>query len=113
MAAMSTALTEYSDSYNSRTYIRSGHTALSPSLVIQKRTVPSGATGVVSDSIKTVDVTDDADGIQLDSKVTFEVIVRRPVNGTAADVTAALAVFRDIVAGDEFTATVNQSTYLV
>lgn len=113
MAAMTTALTEFSDSYNSRTYVRSGHTALKPKLVIQKRKVPSGNQSVAQDSILLVCATEDADGNVLESKVTFEVIVRRPINGTAADVTAELAIFRDIVAGDEFAATVSQSTYLV
>lgn len=113
MAAMTTALTEYNDSYNSRTYIRSGHTALEPKLVIQKRKSATGAKSVAQDSIQTVRSTKDADGIILDSKVTFEVIVRRPINGTAADVTSELVDFRDIVASDEFTALVTNGAYVV
>jgi hypothetical protein len=46
--------------------------------------------------------TEDADSIPLASKVSFEVKLRRPVNGAAADVAAALVIFRDVVAGDEF-----------
>jgi hypothetical protein len=112
MAAMSTALTEFSDTVNSRTYTISGHTAVSPRIVIQKRRVPSGNQTVVEDTITLLYATEDADGAVLAQKVSFEMKVRRPIQGQAADVTAALAVIRDIIAGDEFTNTVSTQEYL-
>jgi hypothetical protein len=112
MAAMTTALTEFSDSVNSRTYTYTGHTAADPRLVIQKRKVPSGNQQIVEDVISVLSGTEDANGVQLESKVMFQAVIRRPKDGIAADVTAALAIFRDIIAGDEFGNTVSTQEYL-
>lgn len=114
MAAMTTALTHYSNKENSRTYVTSGHTVTRPKLVIQKRKVASSNTGVQTDIISVLHGTVDEEGLPISSKVAFEVEVRRPVNigSTETDVTDALAIFRDIVAGDEFGTVVNGSYYL-
>lgn len=112
MAAMTTALTEFSDKENSRTYTYTGHTAAEPRIVLQKRKVPAGQNSVIEDTISVLSSTEDANGVLLDSKVVFTATIRRPIQGLAADVTAALAIFRDIVAGDEFTAAVNGQAYL-
>lgn len=113
MAAMTTALTEFSDSGNSRTYTYSGHTISNPKLVIQKRKVPSGAQVIAEDTISVISGTTDADSEILPQRVVFTATIRRPVGGDASDVTAALAIFRDVVAGDEFTNSVNTQEYLV
>lgn len=113
MAAMTTALTEFSDLGNSRTYTYTGHTAAEPRLVLQKRKVPSGNQTVVEDTISVLSSTEDANGDLLDSRVMFTATVRRPISGIAADVTAALAVFRDVIAGDEFGNTVSTQEWLV
>lgn len=112
MPAMSTPLTEYSDNGNSRTFSTTGHTALKPKLVIQKRKIASNAQASAEDHISVVYGTADAEGAILTSKVAFDVSVRRPILGDAADVTAALAVLRDIVASDEFGATVTTQNWL-
>lgn len=112
MAAMTTALTVFSDKENSRTYTRTGHTALSPKLVLQKRRVPSGNQIVAEDTITVLAATVDAGGVVLPQRITMTVTIRRPITGLAADVTTLLAVLRDIVAGDEFTSTVNTQNYL-
>jgi len=112
MAAMTTALTEFADNGNSRTYTLVGHTALDPQLVIQTRRVPSGSQSVAESAFKVVYATEDADGNVLQSKVSFEGSVRYPIDGLQADIDAALAVFRDIVAGDEFGVTVNTQNWL-
>jgi hypothetical protein len=112
MAAMTTALTEFSDNGNSRTYTYTGHTALSPKLVLQKRRVPSGAQTVIEDTITVLNATEDSDGNVLPQKVSFSATVRRPLNGDAADVTATLATFRDIIASDEFGVTVSTQNWL-
>jgi hypothetical protein len=113
MAAMNTALTEFSDSGNARTYTYTGHTAAEPRLVIQKRKVATGSTSVIEDTISVVSSTEDTAGAILSSKVLFEMKVRRPLNGIAADVTAALAIIRDVIAGDEFTNTVSTQEWLI
>lgn len=112
MAAMSTALTEFSTMGDSRTYTLAAHTVQKPRLVLQKRKVPQGAQSVGSSSIAIIYATEDSEGAVLDSKVVFEVNVRYPIQGDAADVTAALAVLKDIVAGDEFANTVTTQEYL-
>lgn len=112
MTAMSTALTEFSDSPNARTYTLPAHTVQAPRLVNQKRTVPSTPSGVAEDSVRVVYGTTDSEDAPLAAKVSFEAVVRRPVNGDAADVAAALAIYREIVASDEFAATVLSQNYL-
>lgn len=113
MAAMTTSLTEFADNGNSRTYTYTGHTAAEPRLVIERRKTATGATSVIEDTFQVLSSTEDAAGDLLSSKVLFEAKARRPVNGITADVTAALAIFRDIVAGDEFTNTVNTQNWLI
>lgn len=113
MAAMTTALTEFADNGNSRTYTYTGHTASDPKLVIQKRKVAAGLTSVYENTVQVISGTEDSAGDPLASRVLFEAKLRGPVNGIAADVTAALAIFRDIVAGDEFTNTVSTQEWLV
>jgi len=112
MAAMSTALTEFSDNGNTRTYTYTGHTAQKPKLVIQRRRVPSGSQVVLEDAFRVIEATEDANGDVLAEKVSFEAVVRRPINGTGTEVTSALAIFRDIVAGDEFGVTVSTQNWL-
>jgi hypothetical protein len=112
MAAMSTALTEFSQNGNSRTSTITGHTAVEPKLVIEKRRVPEGGQSMAEYSFKVVEATTDVDDIVLPQKVTFECIVRYPLLGDAAIVTAALAVIRDIVAGDEFGNSVTTQEWL-
>jgi hypothetical protein len=113
MAAMSTSLTEFADNGNSRTYTYTGHTAAEPRLVIQRRKTATGATSVIEDIIQVLSATEDAAGELLSSKVLFEAKGRRPVNGIPGDVTAALAIFRDVVASDEFTNTVSTQEWLI
>jgi hypothetical protein len=101
MAAMSTILASYDPAKGKYTY--TGHTALNPKQVLQKRTEAIGSSIMQEDSLSVISGCVDADGDVLPNRVFFTVTVRRPV--TRADdteVDAALAVFRDIVAGDEF-----------
>lgn len=112
MAAMTTVLTEFSNMGNSRTSTYTGHTAIKPKLVIEKRRVPEGNQTMVEYTAKVVAATVDAEGLVLSNKISFEATVRYPVLGTAADVTAALAIFRDIIAGDEFANCVDTQEWL-
>lgn len=112
MAAMSTALTEFADNGDSRTYTTASHTAVKPKLVIQKRRVPTGNQVILEDTISVIHATEDADALILSQKVVMTLTVRRPINGTSTDVDAALVIFRDIIAGDELTNTVNTQEYL-
>jgi len=102
MAAMTTALAGFSNYGNSRTSTYTGHTTQEPRLVIEKRRVPEGNQTVAEYSMKVLSSTEDSDGTILAQKVSLEAIVRMPVTGIVADVEAALVIFRDIIAGDEF-----------
>jgi hypothetical protein len=112
MASFATTVTEFSDKENNRTYMVSGHTVQAPRLVIQKRKVPTTMSGAAESHLMVVYGTEDAEGLPLASKVVFDAGVRYPANGQSDDVTAALAVFRDFVASDEFTAMVNSQAYV-
>lgn len=102
MAAMTTVLTEFSNNGNSRTSTLSGHTAVKPKVLIEKRRVPEGNQKMVEYSFKIVEATTDTNDLVLSNKVSLEVIGRYPLDGNSADVASALAVLRDVVAGDEF-----------
>lgn len=112
MAGMTTVLVEFSSNGNSKTSTTSTHTAAKPRLVIEKRKVPEGKLTVGENSIKVVHATVDAEGLLIPDRVAFETIVRTPIAGLAADVTAALAIFRDIVASDEFGTMVTTQRWL-
>lgn len=112
MAAMTTALTEFSNSGNSRTSTTAGHTAAKPKLVIEKRRVPEGNQTMIEQVVKVIHATEDDSGVVLSQKIAFEATVRYPLLGQSADVTAALAVFKDIMSGDEFANSVGTQEWL-
>lgn len=114
MAGMTTVLTEFSDKENVRTFTISGHSAVRPRLVIQKRSIPASAAGVAESVVQVLRGTVDSDGTPINSKVLFEAKVRYPANigSSETDIASALATFRDIVAGDEFASTVTTQGYL-
>lgn len=115
MAAMTIGLTELADFGNSITYAISTavagggavYTALEPRLVIQKRKSPTANQILVQDEMHVLYSTENAAGDLLPQKVSFKVLVSRPKDGLSTDVDGALASFRDIVAGDEFEALVD------
>lgn len=113
MAAMTTALTEFSTLGDSRTYTTSGHSASRPKLVQQKRRVATGNQSVQESTVSVIHATEDPDGALLPQKVNFSISVRYPIDGDATDVTNALAIIRDVVAGDEFANMVTTQEFLV
>lgn len=112
MAAMTVALTEFSDSGNSRTSTLAAHTVLKPQVVVEKRRVPEGNQTVSEYSAKAVIATTDSTGAVLPQKVSMEVTVRFPVNSQAADIQIALTTLRAIIAGDEFANSVVTQNWL-
>lgn len=112
MAAMSTALTEFSDNGDSRTYTTSGHTVQKGKVVVNNRKVPVGNQTVSEFSCSVVHATENTDGDVLPQKVNMTAVVRIPIDGDTTDVAAALAIFRDIIAGDEFGNSVDTSEFL-
>lgn len=112
MANMTTSLTEFADNGNSRTYAAPLHTVQAPRLVIQRRTVPATANGVSESSLKVVFGTIDALGVALPQKVSFEAVPRFPVGAKDTDVDSALALFREMVASDNFTKVVKSQLWL-
>jgi fructose-specific component phosphotransferase system IIB-like protein len=112
MASFTTVIQEFSDKENHRTYAISGHTVTSPKLLIQKRKQGSTLGSNQESELQVVYGTSDANDVPLASKVVMLANIRYPINCKSADVTAALAVFRDFVASDEFTALVNSQYYV-
>lgn len=107
MASMTTVLTEFATEGNSRTYITAGHTALKPYLVLQRRKLATVPLQAAEDQLSVLVATVDAAGEPISTRVMFTATFRRPLEGDSADITAALATFRDLVASDEFTVMVN------
>lgn len=107
MAAMTTVLTEFSSDGNARTYTTVAHTALKPYLVLQRRKVATQAFQAAEDTLSVLVATEDSSGEPIQTRVMFTATVRRPYEADAADITAALATFRDLVASDEFSVMVN------
>jgi hypothetical protein len=112
MAAMSTALTEFSVNGDSETYTTSGHSIEKPKIVISKRKVPQGTQTVSEYSVSVVHATENSDGDILPQKYSFQVISKGPIDGTTTDRDAALVIFRDIVASDEFGASVSSQNHV-
>jgi len=114
MAALATELREFSDNGNSRTYTSPGHTSLQPRLVIQKRKIANSSAIVAENDVKVVFGLLDSLGNPLPSKVTFEVTVRSPLIGVgSATHSAALSLFKEIVASDEFADTLLSQNWLM
>lgn len=109
MAAMTTALTTFSILGDSRTYTTSAHTVTQPRVVLQKRKVPTGNKVVAEDLVSVVYGTKDAANNVLVPKIVFSASVSFPIQGATADRDSALALFREIVASDNFTTLVSQS----
>lgn len=117
MASLSATLTEFADSGNSRTYTAASHTASKPKLVVQKRTVPTGNQTMTEFSGTVVFGVNDSDGGVAPQKVSMEAKVRYPVvavdsSDLATQIAAALVLFRDFVASDEFGASVTSQNWV-
>lgn len=112
MTAMSTSVTEFADNGNSRSYTLTGHTAMKPRMILQRRKVATQEGALAEDQVSVLYGTTDAANAPMRSRVMFTATFRRPVGCASADITAALAVFRDVIAGDEFGATVNTQNWL-
>lgn len=113
MAAMLTALTEFADNGNSRTYTLVGHTASKPFLCIQKRKIPTGAQRIVEDSVQLLSGTVDASALPISERVSVTIVIKRPIDGATVDMDAVLAAARDVFAGDELTNVVTTQEFLV
>lgn len=116
MAALATALTEFSDNGDSRTYTIPGHTVTKPRLCIQKRKVPVGNQVMAEFSASIVYGVLAGDGSVAPEKVSQGVAVRYPVTADPTDLAtqnaAALVVLRDFVASDEFGAAVTSQAWV-
>lgn len=118
MASLTATLTEFADNGNSRTYTAASHSASKPKLVVESRIVPTGNQTMAEFSVKTVHGVDNDTGDGVASqKVSMEAKVRYPVLGVdtsdlATIVAAALVLFRDLVASDEFGASVTSQNWV-
>jgi hypothetical protein len=117
MASLTATLTEFADNGNTRTYTSAGHTATKPKLVIEKRTVPVGAQIMSEFSCMIVQGVDDSEGGVAPQKVSMEAKVRYPIvdvdaTDLATIIAAALVLLRDVVASDEFGASVTSQNWV-
>jgi hypothetical protein len=113
MASFTTTLVGHSEKSNSRSYeVDATHTVEKPHLVIQTRKEALGNQVIAQDNLVVSLATEDADGNILPQRNSFEAVIRRPKNGSSTDTTANLAIFRDLVASDEFTAIATRQQYI-
>lgn len=113
MASMTTVLSEFRDSGDERTYALASHSIAKPRLVLQRRKVAAGSAGSLSeDQISVLYGTENSDGDLLKSRILFTATLRRPFDGAAADVSSALALFREVVASDEFQDVIDKQVWL-
>lgn len=113
MAAMSTALTFFSRLGDKVTYILSGHTNQTPKVVVCTRKVPVGKQTTGGYTMTVSYGVDDSDGNMLPDKASFQVVHSWPQKAAATtERDAALAVFRDIIASDEFTSAVSTGVHV-
>lgn len=112
MAGMTTSLTVFSNTANSRLYTAPAHTVTKPQVVVQRRRVPQNSSGLAHNELNVSFGAVDGDGNPLDRKWFFGSTVRGPANGDTTDRDAALALFREIVASDEFAAMITTQNYI-
>lgn len=113
MAAMTTVLSEFRDSGDERTYALATHSIARPRLVLQRRKVAAGSAGSLSeDQVSVLFGTEDSEGNPLKSRILLTATLRRPFDGADADVDAALALFREIVASTNFEDVMDKQAWL-
>lgn len=113
MAAMTTALKEFSSNGDSITYGLTGHDPGNPRLLIQKRRVPSGKQVVQSNDFSIIFGAVDSDGIVLPERVALSVGGRVPITAAGdTELDAAIVILRDLVNGDEFVASLKNQFFL-
>jgi len=107
MASFTTVLADNGNTANTWNWVVSAnHSTLKPFLVLQKRKIPTGNQVMAEDTLSVLTATTDAEGVVLSQRVLHTYTCRRPVTGDDDDVTASLAVFRDLINSDEVTAMV-------
>lgn len=107
MANMTTVLSRVSTSGTSLTYLAPASTVLKPSLVLQRSKMPNGNNPMAEATVSVVQATVDAEGLPVRQKILMSATVKYPNTGASADIDAALVLFREAVASDNFTAVVN------
>lgn len=112
MANMTTSLTQRSDAADTREWAAPTHTLAVPFLVRQKRSTPKTLIGRAVDTISVLRGGVDTVGAALNSPLTASLTVNRQANMAATDSAAALALLREIVASDNFTALWNSQAYV-
>lgn len=114
MAVMTTVLKRFTTVGTTKTSRHPSGSLQEPKLVIERVRVPEGNKTVGEYSASVLYAALDADGQVLPSKVAFTVTFRSPVNigPTETVVADALALFREIVASDNFATSVNSLDYL-
>lgn len=112
MADMTTTLYDYSDNGNSRNFRLSGHTVQKPQLVLQRRKAPTGEQTIAEDEVTVYYGTENSDGDLLSGRIMLSVKLRRPIDGIAADLDAAVVVLRDFVASDQLEGCLDSQSWL-
>lgn len=114
MATIATALIEFADSGDSRTYTLPSHTVLDSKTLTQRRKVPSGKQTVAESSLTFSYAVRDTVGNALPQRLSTTVISRLPIlmNASSGLSTTMLAHVRDVVNSDEFAAMLSSQSWV-
>lgn len=113
MAAQTTALTEFSTVGNLRTSMLSTHLVTKPALCVEKRSNVSSNSRVSEYKFTLIHGVLDSASAVLPEKLVLEASCRVPIYMADATVkAAAIAAFKDIVNGDEFSNSINTAGWL-
>lgn len=110
MADMVTALTGYSNVGTTITYETAGHSLSDAKLVVQKRGQQGSGQTLFKGEVAVVAGAEDSAGDQMPNNLRLTAASSIPVGVIAADIDAAIVIFRDYVASDDFPAAVKAGT---
>lgn len=112
MANMTTLLTQRSDTADQREWAAPSHSLAAPFLIRQKRAVAKTLTGRATDTISVLKGGVDNVGAPLAIPLSVSINISRQANMASSDAAAALALFREIVASDNFGVAWNTQGYI-
>lgn len=112
MANMSTSLVTFSENGNKRTSAAPSNTAALPRLILQQRSIASGVEGVSEMQHRVVFGAADASGLPIVQRISFLVLARIPILARSTEVDAAKALYREMIASDNWAASVAGQLWL-
>lgn len=110
MADMTAALSFYSNVGTTITYTSAGHDLSDAKFMVQKRGQQGSGQTLYKGEVAVVQGAEDSAGDQLPNNLRLTAASSIPIGTIVADIDAAIVLFRDYVASDDFPAAVKAGT---